>query len=142
MIMQINNYDYSPVYILPYIFDSIYTDSLVLKELKEWAVSDTQFEMNIDSSGAAAWAVFIKNLVYEDQIFLPKHATINRRLGRKDHSPHRMHQGCYIFCVCRGQRSSSVSSKSKMSMFYLSCLTLELFGMITWFRCVAQRKTT
>jgi len=65
MIMQINNYDYSPVYILPYIFDSIYTDSLVLKELKEWAVSDTQFEMNIDSSGAAAWAVFIKNLVNE-----------------------------------------------------------------------------
>ena len=45
--------------------DRIYTDSLVLKELKEWAVSDTQFEMNIDSSGAAAWAVFIKNLVNE-----------------------------------------------------------------------------
>jgi len=63
--MQINNYDYSPVYILPYIFDSIYTDSLVLDELKEWTESDTKFEMNIDSSGAAAWAVFIRNLVNE-----------------------------------------------------------------------------
>ena len=63
--MLINNYDYSPVYILPYIFDAIYNDSLLLNELKEWTVSDTQYEMNIDSSGAAAWAVLLKNLVNE-----------------------------------------------------------------------------
>ena len=65
MDMLINNYDYSPVYILPYIFDAIYNDSLLLNELKEWTVSDNQYEMNIDSSGAAAWAVLLKNLVNE-----------------------------------------------------------------------------
>ena len=65
MAMQINNYDYSPVYILPYIFDSVYSDSLILNEMKAWTESENQFEMNIDSSGAAAWAVFIKNLVNE-----------------------------------------------------------------------------
>ena len=30
--------------------------------MKEWAISETKFEMNKDSSGAAAWAVFYKNL--------------------------------------------------------------------------------
>ena len=38
---------------------------MLLNELKEWTVGDTQYEMNIDSSGAAAWAVLLKNLVNE-----------------------------------------------------------------------------
>ncbi len=60
--MQINNYDYSAAYILPYIFNNVYVDSNVLTSMKEWAISENKFEMNIDSSGAAAWAVFYKHL--------------------------------------------------------------------------------
>ncbi len=60
--MQINNYDYSAAYILPYVFNNVYVDSNVLTSMKEWAISENKFEMNIDSSGAAAWAVFYKHL--------------------------------------------------------------------------------
>ena len=60
--MQINNYDYSAAYILPYVFNNVYIDSTVLNLMKEWAISDSQFEMNIDSVGASAWAVFYKTL--------------------------------------------------------------------------------
>ena len=60
--MQINNYDYSAAYILPYVFNNVYIDSTVLNLMKEWAISDSQFEMNIDSAGASAWAVFYKTL--------------------------------------------------------------------------------
>ena len=60
--MQINNYDYSAAYILPYVFNNVYIDSTVLTLMKEWAISDSQFEMNIDSVGASAWAVFYKTL--------------------------------------------------------------------------------
>ena len=60
--MQINNYDYSAAYILPYVFNNVYIDSKVLNLMKEWAISDSQFEMNIDSVGASAWAVFYKTL--------------------------------------------------------------------------------
>ena len=60
--MQINNYDYSAAYILPYVFNNVYVDSHVLTSMKEWAISENKFEMNIDSSGAAAWAVFYKHL--------------------------------------------------------------------------------
>ncbi|MDA8922756.1 penicillin acylase family protein [Acidimicrobiia bacterium] len=61
--MQIDNFDYSAAYVLPYVFNNVYIDSQVLTELKEWAISDDKFEMNIDSTGAAAWAVFYKSLV-------------------------------------------------------------------------------
>ena len=60
--MQIDNFDYSAAYVLPYVFNNVYIDSQVLTELKEWAISDDKFEMNIDSTGAAAWAVFYKSL--------------------------------------------------------------------------------
>jgi len=60
--MQINNYDYSAAYILPYVFNNVYVDSNILTSMKEWAISESKFEMNIDSSGAAAWAVFYKHL--------------------------------------------------------------------------------
>lgn len=60
--MQINNFDYSAAYILPYVFNNVYVDSKILTAMKEWAISETKFEMNKDSSGAAAWAVFYKNL--------------------------------------------------------------------------------
>ena len=60
--MQINNYDYSAAYILPYVFNNVYMDSNILTSMKEWAISESKFEMNIDSSGAAAWAVFYKHL--------------------------------------------------------------------------------
>jgi penicillin amidase len=60
--MQINNYDYSAAYILPYVFNNVYVDSQVLTLMKEWAISEEQFEMNIDSVGASAWAVFYKAL--------------------------------------------------------------------------------
>ena len=60
--MQINNYDYSAAYILPYVFNNVYVDSNILTSMKEWAISENKFEMNIDSSGAAAWAVFYKHL--------------------------------------------------------------------------------
>ena len=60
--MQINNFDYSAAYILPYVFNNVYIDSQVLTELKEWAISEEKFEMNIDSTGAAAWAIFYKTL--------------------------------------------------------------------------------
>ena len=60
--MQIDNYDYSAAYILPYVFNNVYVDSNVLTSMKEWAISENKFEMNIDSSGAAAWAVFYKHL--------------------------------------------------------------------------------
>ena len=60
--MQINNFDYSAAYVLPYVFNNVYIDSQVLTELKEWAVSEEKFEMNIESTGAAAWAVFYKTL--------------------------------------------------------------------------------
>ena len=60
--MQINNYDYSAAYILPYVFNNVYMDSNILTSMKEWAFSESKFEMNIDSSGAAAWAVFYKHL--------------------------------------------------------------------------------
>ncbi len=60
--MQIYNYDFSAAYVLPYVFNNVYVDSPVLTTMKEWAISDTKFEMNIDSSGAAAWAVFYKAL--------------------------------------------------------------------------------
>jgi len=33
-----------------------------LTELKEWAISEEKFEMNKESTGAAAWAVFYKTL--------------------------------------------------------------------------------
>ena len=59
--MQINNFDYSAAYILPYVFNNVYVDSNILTAMKEWAISETKFEMNKDSSGAAAWAVFYKN---------------------------------------------------------------------------------
>ena len=61
--MQINNFDYSAAYILPYVFNNVYVDSKILTAMKEWAISETKFEMNKDSSGAAAWAVFYKNFV-------------------------------------------------------------------------------
>ena len=61
-VMQIYNYDFSAAYVLPYVFNNVYIDSPVLTAMKEWAISDTKFEMNIDSSGAAAWAVFYKAL--------------------------------------------------------------------------------
>ena len=60
--MQINNFDYSAAYVLPYVFNNVYIDSQVLTELKEWAISEEKFEMNIESTGAAAWAVFYKTL--------------------------------------------------------------------------------
>ena len=60
--MQINNFDYSAAYILPYVFNNVYVDSKILTAMKEWAISETKFEMNKDSSGAAAWAVFYKNI--------------------------------------------------------------------------------
>ena len=65
--MQINNFDYSAAYILPYVFNNVYVDSNVLTAMKEWAISETKFEMNKDSSGAAAWAVFYKN--FAEQTF-------------------------------------------------------------------------
>jgi penicillin amidase len=65
--MQINNFDYSAAYILPYVFNNVYVDSNILTALKEWAISETKFEMNKDSSGAAAWAVFYKN--FAEQTF-------------------------------------------------------------------------
>ncbi len=65
--MQINNFDYSAAYILPYVFNNVYFDSNILTALKEWAISETKFEMNKDSSGAAAWAVFYKN--FAEQTF-------------------------------------------------------------------------
>jgi len=65
--MQINNFDYSAAYILPYVFNNVYVDSDVLTAMKEWAISETKFEMNKDSSGAAAWAVFYKN--FAEQTF-------------------------------------------------------------------------
>ena len=40
----------------------MYIDSQVLTELKEWAISEEKFEMNKESTGAAAWAVFYKTL--------------------------------------------------------------------------------
>ena len=59
--MQINNYDFSAAYILPYVFNNVYIDSQVLTLMKEWSISETKYEMNIDSVGASAWAVcFIK----------------------------------------------------------------------------------
>jgi penicillin amidase len=60
--MQINNFDYSAAYVLPYVFNNVYIDSQVLTELKEWAISEEKFEMNKESTGAAAWAVFYKTL--------------------------------------------------------------------------------
>ena len=60
--MQINNFYYSAAYVLPYVFNNVYIDSQVLTELKEWAISEEKFEMNIESTGAAAWAVFYKTL--------------------------------------------------------------------------------
>ena len=65
--MQINNFDYSAAYILPYVFNNVYVDSKILTAMKEWAISETKFEMNKDSSGAAAWAVFYKN--FAEQTF-------------------------------------------------------------------------
>jgi len=65
--MQINNFDYSAAYILPYVFNNVYVDSNILTAMKEWAISETKFEMNKDSSGAAAWAVFYKN--FAEQTF-------------------------------------------------------------------------
>jgi penicillin amidase len=65
--MQINNFDYSAAYILPYVFNNVYVDSNILTAMKEWAISETKFEMNKDSSGAAAWAVFYKN--FSEQTF-------------------------------------------------------------------------
>ena len=60
--MQINNYDFSAAYILPYVFNNVYIDSEVLTLMKEWSISETKYEMNIDSVGASAWAVFYKTL--------------------------------------------------------------------------------
>jgi len=60
--MQINNFDYSAAYVLPYVFNNVYIDSQVLTELREWAISEEKFEMNKESTGAAAWAVFYKTL--------------------------------------------------------------------------------
>jgi len=65
--MQINNFDYSAAYILPYVFNNVYVDSNILTAMKEWSISETKFEMNKDSSGAAAWAVFYKN--FAEQTF-------------------------------------------------------------------------
>ena len=65
--MQINNFDYSAAYILPYVFNNVYVDSNILTAMKEWVISETKFEMNKDSSGAAAWAVFYKN--FAEQTF-------------------------------------------------------------------------
>jgi len=65
--MQINNFDYSAAYILPYVFNNAYVDSNILSAMKEWSISETKFEMNKDSSGAAAWAVFYKN--FAEQTF-------------------------------------------------------------------------